>query len=208
VIELMMSLVLLGIGAALALPSYRDMVEKRQVTNGAEQLSAFVNTAQGLAQKRNRPVTVAYVRTSDTEWCLGMSEGEALCDCRDAPEACTVGGQSYVLNMDHANGRTLMTAASSASHAYYIDPVRGLFLPCQGGGSTCDEIDVSSQAGTLAAMGAPLDIDVTSPGGDFGLNLQVSNTGRVRLCNSTAAAQAIPGYTCTPGSGLEEGTGL
>jgi prepilin-type N-terminal cleavage/methylation domain-containing protein len=46
-VEIMMSLALMAIGIALAIPSYRDMVEKRQVTNGAEQLSSFINTAQG-----------------------------------------------------------------------------------------------------------------------------------------------------------------
>jgi prepilin-type N-terminal cleavage/methylation domain-containing protein len=53
-VEVMMSVVLMGIGMALALPSYRDMVEKRQITNGAEQLASFINTAQGVAMKTNR----------------------------------------------------------------------------------------------------------------------------------------------------------
>ncbi|MGD8681672.1 MAG: prepilin-type N-terminal cleavage/methylation domain-containing protein, partial [Lysobacterales bacterium] len=57
-VELMMSVVLLAIGAALALPSYRDMVEKRQVTNAAEQIASFMNSAQGISMKRNRAVTV------------------------------------------------------------------------------------------------------------------------------------------------------
>ena len=48
-IEVLMSVTLMGIGIALALPSYRDMVEKRQVTNAAEQLAAFVNSVQGAA---------------------------------------------------------------------------------------------------------------------------------------------------------------
>ncbi len=50
-VEVLMSVVLMGIGVALALPSYRDMVEKRQVTNGAEQVASFVNSAQGVSMK-------------------------------------------------------------------------------------------------------------------------------------------------------------
>ena len=50
IIEVMMSLVLLAITAALALPSYQEMVQKRQLTHGAEQIMAFVNTAQGEAE--------------------------------------------------------------------------------------------------------------------------------------------------------------
>ncbi len=62
VVELMMSLVLLAIGAALSIPSYREMMEKRQLTHGAEQIMAFVNTAQSEAMKRNQIVTISYDR--------------------------------------------------------------------------------------------------------------------------------------------------
>src|SRR6056297_1341682 len=75
VVELMISVTLVAIGAALALPSYRDMVEKRQVTNGAEQLASFINTAQGLAMKTNRVVTVSWWRNADDEWCIGATDG-------------------------------------------------------------------------------------------------------------------------------------
>jgi len=200
-IEVMMSVVLMAIGLALALPSYREMVEKRQVTNGAEQLSAFVNTAQGLAQKRNRPVTVSYIPTSETDWCLGMAEDDTVCHCKNAPETCTVDGQTHVLNMSHANGHALMAAVSSASHAYYINPERGLFLPCEGEGMEwqpiCTPIPIADQSTTLSARNQPLDIELRSASGDFALRMQVNNTGRVSLCNSAGAREAIPGYNCS-----------
>ncbi|MCH8227528.1 MAG: prepilin-type N-terminal cleavage/methylation domain-containing protein, partial [Proteobacteria bacterium] len=56
VIELMLVLVVVGSIVALALPSYSTVLEKRQVTSGAEQLSAFLSTAQLEAVKRNENI--------------------------------------------------------------------------------------------------------------------------------------------------------
>src|SRR5210317_1377632 len=113
-VEVLMTVVLLGIGMALALPSYRDMVEKRQVTNGAEQLSAFINTAQGIAQGLNRKVNVSYEPYGDDEWCIGMAEDDALCDCENSPESCLINGQQYVINSSHAGNRTMMHSVTGA----------------------------------------------------------------------------------------------
>ena len=81
IVELMMSIVLVAIGTALALPSYREMVEKLQLTNGAEQLASFVNTAQGISSRTNQVVTVSYSRANHDEWCIGAVIGETACDC-------------------------------------------------------------------------------------------------------------------------------
>jgi type II secretory pathway pseudopilin PulG len=189
-----MSVVLIGIGLALALPSYRDMVEKRQVTNGAEQLASFVNSAQGSAQLKNKKVTISYKRTNDNQWCVGMAEGDAVCNCKDEPDACTVDGATFVLGNDSAGDRVLMHSAESETHGYYFDPVRGLFLPCQGENlAICEEIDVSDQASILASSNSPLDLELRSQSGDFRLSLMVSNTGRVILC-SVDDNHAVPGY--------------
>jgi len=195
-VEVMMSLVLVAIGLALALPSYRDMVEKRQVTNGAEQLAAFINTAQGVAQRNNRMVTLSYTRTDDDEWCLGMAEDDTICNCKTAPAACEIGSQSFVIDNSFAGDTAMMHSLSSESSAYYIDPVRGLFLPCQVVSGKCQPIAHSD----LVDSSDPLDIEIRSVSGDFRLSLFVNNTGRVTLCSMDG--YAVPGY-----SACEEGEG-
>jgi type IV fimbrial biogenesis protein FimT len=60
VIELMISLAVLAIITSLALPSYRNILEKRQVTSGAEQIGAFLSLAQLESVKRNQFVAVNY----------------------------------------------------------------------------------------------------------------------------------------------------
>jgi type IV fimbrial biogenesis protein FimT len=114
-IELMMSIVLVAIGTALAVPSFRDMVEKRQVTNGAEQLASFINTAQGVSMKTNQVVTVSYNRDDENDWCIGATVGEVACDCTGADS--TAGDRDLVYAM-----------GSSNTGSYSFDPIRG-FAP-------------------------------------------------------------------------------
>jgi prepilin-type N-terminal cleavage/methylation domain-containing protein len=193
-VEVMMSVVLIAIGLALALPSYRDMVEKRQVTNGAEQLASFINTAQGVAQRNNRRVTISYTRTGDDQWCLGMAENDTICNCKTAPEACLIGSQTFVIDNSFAGDKAMMHSLDSEGSAYYIDPERGLFLPCNVQGGKCEEMEDFAD---LSGKDDPLDIKIHSQNGDFRLNLLVNNTGRVILC-SNDSSHAVPGYAACP----------
>jgi len=178
-IEVMMSVVLMGIGLALALPSYRDMVEKRQVTNGAEQVASFINSAQGVAMKTNRFVKVSWDHVNDDEWCVGAAVvanlGADPCDCTGEDEsaaACQIDGQDFILNQAHAGNRDLMQdIGSQDTGSYTFDPVRG-FSP-----------DLAND----------LTFAMRSPSGDFRLNLVVNQAGRVLLC-SDDASHAVPGY--------------
>jgi len=178
-VEVLMSVVLMGIGVALALPSYRDMVEKRQVTNGAEQLASFINSAQGVAMKTNRFVKVSWDHVADDEWCVGATvvadPSADACDCTGADEsaaACQIDGQDFILNQAHAGNRDLMHDIGSAdTGSYTFDPIRG-FSP---------------------DLAEDLTFAMRSPSGDFRLNLVVNQVGRVLLC-SEDASHSVPGY--------------
>ena len=184
-VEVLMTVVLLGIGMALAIPSYRDMVEKRQVTNGAEQLASFINTAQGVSMKTNQPVTISYSRSDDDDWCVGAINGTAACDCTvtntEAANYCQIASQPFILNNSHAGDLELMHAMNGDG-SYAFDPIRGLFM---------DQDD-------------SLEVEIRSPSEDFRLNLQVNSTGRVILC-SDDADHRVPGYpTCAAVEEAEE----
>jgi type IV fimbrial biogenesis protein FimT len=180
----MMSVLLMAIGMALALPSYRDMVEKRQVTNGAEQVAAFINVAQGVAMKTNQVVTVSYTRTADDEWCIGAVSGETACDCTvtdsTAIDYCQIASQPYILDNSHASDRELVHSVTGDG-AYAFDPIRGLF------------VDLNDS----------LSMELRSPSDEFRLNVMVNNTGRVILC-SNSADHAIPGYEVCPAQAVVE----
>jgi type IV fimbrial biogenesis protein FimT len=173
-VELFMSVLLVAIGAAVALPSYRDMVEKRQLTNAAEQVASFVNTTQGVAMKTNRTVTVSYARSGGDDWCVGAIAGETACDCTqtepDEADYCQIGSQPFTIGAGHTAGLELLHNIDGDG-AYAFDPIRGLFR----------DLDDA------------LTMEMRSESDAFRLNVLVNNTGRVTIC-SADASHAIPGY--------------
>jgi type IV fimbrial biogenesis protein FimT len=177
-VELMMSIVLVAIGTALALPSYREMVEKRQLTNSAEQLASFVNTVQGISSRTNQVVTVSYSRTDDDDWCIGATMGDTVCDCDQvddsADDYCEIDSQPFVLNESLSGGSELLNDITGDG-AYSFDPVRGLFL----------DLDDS------------LTMELRSNNDQYRLNLIVNSSGRVILCSDNGN-HSVPGYDVCP----------
>ena len=177
-----MTVVLLAVSFVLAIPSFRDLVEKRQVTYGAEQLASFINTAQGVAMKTNQQVTVKWFRTDDDDWCIGaIDRGDANpCDCRltnfDDVDFCKIDGRAYVLDNSNAGDLDLVHSIEGAEDDdYTFDPIRGLFTN----------------------LSESLTMELRSQSEEFRLNLMVNNTGRVTLC-SDEADYSVPGYAICP----------
>lgn len=178
IVELMVSLALLAITLALALPSYREMVEKRQLTQGAEQVFAFLNSTQGIASRSNSVVTVSYSRTAEDDWCFGAVLGNTPCDCNEAisteADFCSIDGAVKRLTNDHVGNAGLL-ASISGDGAFAYDPVRGL----------------------MVNLNDSMDAELHSPGDSYQLRLIVSNTGHAVLC-SKDADHAVPGYKLCP----------
>jgi len=177
--ELMVSLVLLAVGAALSIPSYREMVEKRQLTHGAEQILAFVNTAQSEAARRNRIVTVSYHRDANDDWCVGAVLGSAACDCMEtntgATDFCAIDSAPRIINNNYVGNTDLVKEMLGQGGAYSIDPVRGIFV---------DPADF-------------LIVAMRSDSEDYRLDLRVSNSGQAILC-SHDDSHSVPGYEVCP----------
>lgn len=187
VIELMMAVGVLAIITALALPSYRSIIEKRRVTSAAEQAMAFLSSAQFESVKRNQFVAVnfgSYTADDGTElWCLGMAAGDAqdvTCDCRPAANTCTIDG---VVRAFHSSSLNYPLAASSIdllatdfgddTNTLRFDPVRGLI--------------VDSETADLALISPDQAM--------YALNIGLTPTGRVRICtDSERASKTVPGY--------------
>mgnify|MGYP001815273217 CR=1 FL=1 len=186
-IEVLMTVVLLAVSLALAVPSFRDMVEKRQVTNGAEQVVAFINTAQGVSMKTNQFVTVSWTHTGANQWCIGAVSGTAPCTCGQsdptASDFCQIDSMAYVMDNSQTGDLELMNSMVGAGE-YVIDPVRGLLGTIDG-------------QGDFVIVDAPLIARIHSPNADFRLNVVLNSTGRVVLC-SEDAEHAVPGYELCP----------
>lgn len=175
-IELMIVVVVIAIGLALAIPSYEDLLNKRQTTSAAEQTAALMRAGRLEAVKRNQPMTVSYTRTNDTTWCVGMIVGDTACDCTITNTA-----DASFCDVDNAEQRVTsatfpkaqLPAGGVAGTDFTFDPVRGILA-----------------AGDLANAHS---LTFTSENGNYQLRSNVGATGRVEVCNSDSTKK-VPGF--------------
>jgi type IV fimbrial biogenesis protein FimT len=181
-IELLVVLAVLGISITLAVPSWGLVSQKRSLTNATEQVAAFLAIAQTEAQKRNQPVSLAFNRAGDQDWCVGKTMGQKICDCMetdpDVPaQYCTIDGTLSSLGSDSLSSLKLIEAKdtqptlTSGDSFITFDPVRGILQP----------------------VGDKLQLTFESTGGDYQLRLSISPTGLLKICNPEGTAM-VGGY--------------
>jgi type IV fimbrial biogenesis protein FimT len=87
-IELMITVAVLGILVALALPSFQSILEGRRLVGAADELYSNIQYARSEALKRNE--TIRLQVTTGTNWCFGIDDDDgAVCDCNAS--ACEIG---------------------------------------------------------------------------------------------------------------------
>jgi prepilin-type N-terminal cleavage/methylation domain-containing protein len=192
IIELMIAVGIIAIITSLALPSYRLIIEKRQVTRAAEEIKSFLTAAQLEAVKRNEYVAVSFRGTGDS-WCLGMTAVPASanpagvnysCDCMvdpaEEPESgdlCTVdGGLRVYQSTSLSYPQVLVDGSIPDGDTFVFDAIRGF----------------------AAFPGDSMNFQLLSDEGHYALNLGSTATGRVNVCSNTALApNHVSGYdTC------------
>ena len=165
VIEMMIAVAVIAIITALALPSYRALMEKRQVTSGAEQLSAFLSSAQLESVKRNHEVGIRCSQDSggcETFQVAGGGEDElVLRTLQFATLKSDVDGVVFGVTDDDQ---------------VVFDPVRGMLV----------QEDIVER---------PIEIRLSSRQDMYALNVQVSPTGWVLMCSDRErAGRCVPGF--------------
>ena len=165
VIELMIAVAVIAIITSLALPSYRSLIEKRQVTSGAQQLSAFMSAAQSEAIKRNREVALTCA--------LETGQCEALVLARDEDEE---DESLRTLVFSNLKAEVVEVSYDGDDDQVVFDPVRGMLIP--------QDVDPS-----------PIEIQLSSAQGEYALNVTMLATGRVTMCSDgDRASKVVPGY--------------
>ncbi len=130
-VEVMMSVVLIAIGLALALAVVSGYGGKAPGHQRRRATGLVHQYGTGYCSTTNRKVTLSYTRTADDEWCIGMAEDDYDLQLQDrSGSGCQIGAQNFVIDNSHAGDKAMMHSLASEGDAYYIDPVRGLFLPC------------------------------------------------------------------------------
>ena len=140
VVKLMITVVIVAIGVALATPTYENIMQKRQTTAQAEELAAFLSYAQSEALKSNEQVSLQLSYTNPTSWCIGANEGNTGCDCTEVDTTATdyrsLNGVAHM--MDSSTQTRCSMSAYSADTMFTFDPVQGrlFFTPSDRPGRT------------------------------------------------------------------------
>ena len=173
-IEVMIALGILGVIAALALPSFEAFRDRERVKGVANNLVADMQFARSEAVQRSRRVTVSF--TTGTHWCYGIHlvEDAGSADCNCTPSANSSNSCSIkVVRGSDVPGVLMSSASFGAGGAWYaIDPRRGQILDSTG----------------AAAQG------VVRLTGSSGVQLEaaLNAVGRVRLCSPDGKTGGFP----------------
>ena len=172
-IELIVTLVVLGVLVSIAAPSFRSIRDVNRVKAAAEAVYAHLQFARSEAIKQNRDLWVQVTPgdgSSSADWCLGISNSDG-CDCTTA-DSCEFGpaGQEIerTLSSDDFEGISL----SSNQPDIHFEPRRGMDLT----------------DGTIEVTGA----------GELTVRAVHSLRGRIRLC-TCGGVKKVRGYPqCDP----------
>lgn len=115
-IEMMVTIVVLAILIAVAVPSFSDFIEKARLRGAADALSSQFTVARSEAVRTDRNVTLAVIG-EDGVWCAGARQfsaagtaglvdasGSASCDCSSDPSVCMVAGNQSVVDSTEFSG--------------------------------------------------------------------------------------------------------
>lgn len=182
-IELVIVVVIVAIGVALAVPTFRATIEKRQLTRSAETVASFMTLAQSAAVKYNQDVIVNLRRTDHDTWCIGATLGATACDCRELDDTngllCEIAEvprrieQSDVISKPGYELMHLMrvqtggTWTDISNSNVIFDPVRGTLL-------NLETINIQMHTNTGSGTSREYQLDVN-----------VLPTGRASICTAT-----------------------
>lgn len=183
-IELMITLIVVAIVLAFAIPSFIDSRQRSALRGAADQVASFWADARFEALRRNVDVRVTMRSDADGQICLGANRvpdvtPTATCDCFTAG-SCNVAtwpdNQAAWRGVRITGLPTLGSPDDDSLGDAVIDPKRG-------------DLTDPAHAGTFSLQ---------SPVGgntDYRLNVSIDRNGRAYVCEPSAAPSKLPQYT-------------
>lgn len=176
-IELLVSVGVLAILLAVAIPSFIEYRQRTSLRGALDQVETFWANARFEAVKRNSLLKVNVV-SSGGQFCLGATTttdpaDTTACDCLTA-NACNVA--AYPTAQAEWSGVRLSTVTLGVNTGVVvIDPKRG-------------GLSQSGDAGSIAFLGS------TATSRDYRLSAVVDRNGRLVVCEPAAAGAKLPQY--------------
>lgn len=173
ILELMTALLVTAVFMVLAVPSFRDLMDKSRLRGATDDIVSLLNLARTRAVKLQRDVNFS-VDTSS--WCAGArSAGDpasigdpvstgSTCNCKTSPSVCLIGTDKALVTASDYSG-VKITADDS--------------VKISSGGIT-----FNSKAGTIDLGSLPTNpiVTVTSPTGKYSTQISVSPLGQTNVC--------------------------
>jgi prepilin-type N-terminal cleavage/methylation domain-containing protein len=190
-VELMVTIAVIAILAAMAVPSFEDFRERALMRSTLNGLADVVELARFESVQRDLPVTVSFNRTDDTTWCAGAIEGGSACNCfetdPDAEDFCAIAQYPHLT--DGSDGE--------AQAAALLAGVRMTQAPDFNGE---DELTFDPKLGILADPARTGSVLLASPQASdrYRGRLLVSPLGRTRACSDTHDDRNITGLETCP----------
>jgi len=187
-VEVMIVIAVVAIGIVLAVPSFRDLIERKAVGGAAEAAYQQLQRARSQAVKRSKPIVVDF-NVNGTSWAIGLTD-KATCNAESTAFAtsCTVEYNNDGVAID----RVLMRIQGINHKDITMSQATGFANPAGGAPRGCSTTN-NQQAcfdfvRGLARTGA-YDFD----SGNYTLRVQVTQLGHVNIC-IPAGEKNVVGY--------------
>lgn len=159
-LELMITMAVLAIAAAFAVPSMTSAIEKRNAISAAEAIYSQIQLARSESVARSQPVFMNVV--AGTDWAIGFGSDQG-CDPSDNSPACSLPDLNNNNPITH-----LLTSADSENVSVT---------------TTANQISFTPQRGMVTAA----TINVSSQGRvGYDISINVGMLGQVSMCSPDA----------------------
>lgn len=166
-LEVMIVVAIIGILAAIAVPSYQDMLERDRLKQAAEGLKSDMQFARTEAIKISQSIVVSRKTGNAGAWCYGLARrtgSKTSCDCS-------------VTDTSASNGCDIKRVTATDTNTTDMET------------ALINNNTFSARRGTISAGG------VTFKTAKYAVRVVYSDVGRVRLCTPNplpTGTQALP----------------
>ena len=170
-VELLITITIVSIIAAMAAPNYQSLIEKKHLSGAAEAIYSQLQFARSEAIKQSASMTVTF-SSSSNPWCSGLSTQS--CDCTktnpNETDACSVlvDGSNNVLKVVNGGSFKGTNLGASSASSVTFNGVRG---------TTGQNSSIYIQSSSLSKE----------------IKIEINAIGRVRIC-TPAGSEATGAY--------------